>query len=79
MKQKIIKYFELNKSYKFEITDLVALIYVIATICAIFSISTTPFFITGSIISTATCWKGKRFNLIILNLSLLLFNLIMIF
>lgn len=79
MKQKIIKHFELHQPYRFEITDLVALIYVIATICAVFEISTTPFFITGSIISTATCWQGKRFNLIILNLSLLIFNLIMIF
>ena len=65
MKQKIISYFELDKPYQFEVTDLTALIYVIATICTILEINTAILFIIGSLISTATCWKSKRINLII--------------
>lgn len=76
MKQKIISYFELNKPYQFEVTDLTALIYVMATICTILEINTAILFISGSLISTATCWKSKRINLIILNASLLLFNIL---
>jgi hypothetical protein len=67
-------YFELNKSYKFDPTDLTALIYVVATMVGINGGNTTPFFLIGSAIGTAFCWQARRINLIVLNVSLFIFN-----
>ena len=70
------KFFELNQPYKFDITDVTALIYIF---CAIFgSIGynvTIPFFV-GSIIATAFCWQAKRINVVALNVALLGLNLV---
>lgn len=70
------KYFELNKKYRFEAGDLTASIYVLCTVLGIIGLNITPLFLFGSIISTATCWKARRINLIILNVSLLILNLV---
>lgn len=68
-------YFELNKSYKFDPTDLTALIYVLATIVGMSGGNTTLFFLVGSAIGTAFCWQARRINLIVLNVSLFIFNI----
>lgn len=69
------KFFELNKPYKFDPTDVSATMFVIATVLGLMGINATiPFFI-GSAISTVFCWKAHRLNLVILNLSLFVLNL----
>lgn len=70
------KYFELDKKYRFEAGDLTALIYVLCTVLGIMGLNITPLFLIGSIIGTATCWKARRINLIVLNVSLLILNLV---
>ena len=71
------KYFELNRPYKFDPTDLTATIY---TLCAVLGIMTTinitPLFLVGSAIGTAFCWQGRRINLVVLNVALFILNLV---
>lgn len=71
------KYFELNRPYKFDPTDLTAIIY---TLCAVLGIMTTinitPLFLVGSAIGTAFCWQGRRINLVVLNVALFILNLV---
>ena len=73
---KIKNWFELNQKYKFEVTDLTTLIYVLCTILGIIGINITPLFLIGSIIATAFSWRGHRINLVILNASLFLLNFV---
>ena len=73
---KIKNYFELNQKYKFDPTDLTATIFVLCTILGIIGYNVTPLFLIGSAIGTAFCWKSHRINLIILNVSLFLLNVV---
>ena len=74
---KFKKYFELNKKYKFDPTDLTAIIFLICSALGIFTtINITPLFFIGSLIGTAFCWQGRRINLLVLNGSLLILNLV---
>ena len=73
---KIKNWFELNQKYKFEVTDLTTLIYVLCTILGIIGINITPLFLIGSIIATVFSWQGHRINLVVLNASLFLLNLV---
>jgi H+/Cl- antiporter ClcA len=68
-------FFELNGKYKFDPTDLTALIYVVAAIVGMCGGNTTPYFLVGSAIGTAFCWKARRINLIVLNVALFVFNI----
>ena len=68
------KFFELNKPYEFEITDLTAIFYTIAVIMAMSGLNATIPFLIGSAISTAFCWQARRINLVVLNLALFVFN-----
>ena len=70
------KFFELNQSYKFDPTDITAFIYLICTIMGIMNINVTPLFLIGSIIGTAFCWQAHRINLVVLNVSLFILNLV---
>lgn len=74
MTKKLRDFFELSKSYQFDITDITATIYVF---CAVLGITggnpTIPFFI-GSAISVAFCWQTRRINLIVLNVALFALN-----
>lgn len=69
------KFFELNKPYKFDPTDLTALIYVLCTVLGIMGMNITPLFCVGAIIGTAFCWQAHRINLVVLNVALLVFNI----
>lgn len=72
---KLRKFFELNRKYKFDPTDLTAVIFTIAAIMGMSGLnSTIPFFI-GSAIGTVFCWKARRINLILLNGALFVLNL----
>ena len=70
------KFFELHRPYEFDPTDITALIYVICTIIGIVGGNPTPLFLLGSAISTAFCWQGHRINLVVLNVSLFVLNLV---
>ena len=51
--KKIANYFELNRAYRFDVTDITALIYVLCAVLVIGGINATiPFFI-GATIATA--------------------------
>lgn len=69
------KFFELNKPYKFDPTDLTALIYVLCTVLGIMGMNITPLFCVGAVIGTAFCWQAHRINLVVLNVALLVFNI----
>lgn len=73
---KIKNYFELNKKYKFDPTDLTAIIYVLCTVLGIMGMNVTPLFLIGSAIGTAFCWQGRRINLVVLNVALFVLNLV---
>ncbi len=73
------KFFELTRPYRFEITDLTALIYLICVVLAFCGIDNSILFLIGSAISTAFCWQAHRINLVVLNLALFIFNLYCVF
>ena len=71
------EFFEINKKYQFDPTDLTALIFLICSALGIFTtINITPLFLLGSIIGTAFCWQGRRINLVVLNVALFILNLV---
>ena len=76
MVTKLKNYFELNQKYNFDVTDLTAFIYVLCTILGIIGVNVTPLFLIGSAIGTAFCWQARRINLIVLNGSLFVLNLV---
>lgn len=69
------KFFELNRPYKFDPTDITATIFLVAAIIGMCGGNTTPFFLVGSLIGTAFCWKAHRINLVVLNVALCAFNI----
>ena len=73
---KIKNFFELNKPYKFDPTDLTATIFVLCTVLGIMGMNVTPLFLLGSAIGTAFCWKAHRINLVVLNVALFILNLV---
>lgn len=73
------KFFELNRPYKFDPTDLTALIYVVCAVLGMMGKNTSILFLIGSAIGTAFCWKARRINLIVLNVALFVFNLYCVF
>ena len=79
MLKKLKNYFELNKKYKFDTTDITALIYLACAVLGIMGKNVSLLFLIGSTISTIFCWQARRFNVIILNVALFIFNLYTIF
>ena len=73
------KFFELNRPYKFDPTDLTALIYVVCAVLGMMGKNTSVLFLIGSTIGTAFCWKARRINLLVLNVALFVFNLYCVF
>ena len=76
------KFFELNKPYRFEVTDLTAIIYTLAAGVGMSGGNPTILFCVGAVIGTAFSWQAKRLNVILLNVALLIlniFNLIQMF
>ena len=72
--RKIIEYFELNKPYQFDITDIIAPIYTICAIGIILGFNMNILFFIGSAIATATCFQARRLNLVLLNVALFILN-----
>ena len=73
--KKLVKYFNLNHAYEFDITDITALIYTICAIGVIMGVDMTILFFIGSTIATAFCLQARRINLVILNVALWCMNL----
>ena len=72
--KKIANYFELNCAYRFDVTDITALIYVLCAVLVIGGINATiPFFI-GATIATTFCWQARRISLVVLNVALWVMN-----
>lgn len=75
MLKKLINYFELNKPYQFDITDVTAPIYTICAIGIIMGFNMNVLFFVGSLLATIFCWKARRLNLVLLNGALFVLNL----
>lgn len=69
------KFFELNKPYKFEATDLTAIIYTLAAGVGMGGGDPTILFCIGAVIGTAFSWQARRLNVILLNVALLILNI----
>jgi hypothetical protein len=69
------KFFELDKPYKFEVTDLTAIIYTIAAGVGMGGGNPTILFCIGAVIGTAFSWQARRLNVILLNVALLILNI----
>lgn len=74
MFKKFVNYFNLNYPYEFDITDITAPIYALCAFGIMLGFNMNILFFIGSAISTATCWKARRLNLVVLNASLFLLN-----
>ena len=74
MANRIKQFFNLDRAYQFDVTDITALIYVLCAVLVIGGINATiPFFI-GATIATAFCWQARRINLVVLNVALWVMN-----
>ena len=74
MIKKLRTWFELHAPYRFDVTDLTALIYVLCAVLVMCGVNATiPFFI-GATIATAFCWQARRINLVVLNVALWVMN-----
>ena len=71
---KFKEYFHIASPYEFDITDITALIYVICVIGVLCGADMTVLFFIGSAIATAFCLKGRRLNLVVLNVALFVMN-----
>ena len=67
-------FFNLNHPYKFDITDITAIIYTICAVGVIGGIDMTILFFIGSAIATAFCWQARKLNLVLLNVSMFAMN-----
>jgi hypothetical protein len=75
MVNRIKQFFNLDRPYEFDITDITALIYTICAIGVICGVDMTILFFIGSTIATAFCLGARRINLVVLNVSLWFMNL----
>ena len=71
---KLKTFFNLDRPYEFDITDITAIIYTICAIGVMMGANMTILFFIGSAISTAFCFGARRLNLILLNVSLFAMN-----
>ena len=72
--QQLKKFFNIDRPYQFDVTDITAAIYVLCAVLVICGINATiPFFI-GATIATAFCWQARRVNLVVLNVALWVMN-----
>lgn len=71
---KLKNFFNLDRPYEFDITDITCAIYTLCAIGVMCGFDMTILFFIGSAIATAFCWQAKRINLIILNVALFAMN-----
>lgn len=75
MIKKIKTYFNLDRPYAFDVTDITALIYTICAIGGIMGVNMTILWCIGATIATAFCWQAKKLNLVVLNVALWVMNI----
>ena len=75
MIDKIKNFFEFNRAYRFEVTDLTALIYTVCAIGGMMGVDMTILWCIGATIATAFCWQAHRINLVVLNGALWIMNM----
>ena len=63
-----------EKTYKFDINDLICLVYVVCVVGIISGLNMTPLFFMGCIVSFVACFKAQRINLVIMNLAFVILN-----
>ena len=72
--KKLIKYFNLDRPYEFDITDITCAIYTICALGVMLGADMTVLFFIGSLIATTFCWQARRLNLVLLNVALFAMN-----
>lgn len=72
---KLKTYFNLNRPYEFDITDITAFIYTICAIGGIMGANMTILWCIGASIATAFCWQARKINLVVLNVALWVMNM----
>lgn len=77
--KRLKEFFELNTTYKFDPTDVTAIIYVVCTVLCALNVDYSLLMLIGATIGTVFCWRAHRINLVVLNVTLLIFNLICFF
>ena len=72
-----IKWFKLKDAdgYKFDLSDISCIIYVICVVGIILGFNMTPLFLGGCIVSLIASIPARRINLIIINLAMICLNL----
>ena len=75
MINRIKRFFNLDRAYRFEVTDLTALIYTICAIGGMMGVDMTILWCIGATIATAFCWQARRVNLVVLNGALWVMNM----
>ena len=71
---KIKTFFNLDRPYEFDVTDITAIIYTICAMGVMLGADMTVLFFIGSAIATAFCWQARRLNLVLLNVALFAMN-----
>jgi hypothetical protein len=71
---KFKEYFNLNRPYEFDITDITCLIYTACAIGVMCGADMTVLFFIGSAIATAFCWQARKLNLVLLNAAMFAMN-----
>lgn len=73
------EFFELNAPYRFELNDLIAILYVLCAILGIMGIDATILFLSGSILGFIGSLKAHRINLLVLNSAFIVLNTFYLF
>jgi hypothetical protein len=67
------KWVEENK-YRFDINDLICLVYVVCVVGIVCGLNMTPLFFIGCVVSFVACFKAKRINLVVMNFAFVILN-----
>ena len=75
MIRKLQTYFNLDRPYEFDITDITCIIYTICAIGGIMGANMTILWCIGATVATAFCWQTRKINLVVLNVALWVMNM----
>lgn len=75
MINRIKQFFNLDRPYAFDVTDLTAFIYTVCVIGGMMGANMTVLWCIGATIATAFCWQARKLNLIVLNGALWVMNM----
>jgi len=75
MANRLKQFFNLDRTYEFDTTDITALIYTICAIGGMMGANMTIFWCIGASIGAAFCWEAHKINLVVLNVALWVMNM----